>query len=145
VTASVHLLKLFVGLATLPQLIAFQRNKLKVAKAAGEPLELVHITRHTPKRAGELLSGGSIYWIMSGAIVGCQRLLALRPIVVDHVPHCQIVFDPKLIAVAPRDHRPFQGWRYLDPKDAPADLKKGSRPRGLSAEIALELSRLGLL
>ena len=82
---------------------------METAKAHSEPREPVHITRHTPRRADELLAGGSIYWIISGAIVGRQRLTDFRAIVVDDVPHCEIVFFSELVAVAPRPHRPFQG------------------------------------
>ena len=142
---SVHLLKLFVGLSTLAELAAWQKKKLETAKADSKPRELVHITRYTPKRADELLAGGSIYSIMSGAIVGRQRLTDFRPIVVDDVPHCEIVFNSELVAVAPRPHRPFQGWRYLAPKDAPKDVKKGTVPAGIPPALVLELSKLGLL
>jgi len=141
----VHLLKLFVGLATLPELAEFQQGKLATAKARGGAMELSHVTRNWPKRAGELLTGGSIYWVMSGAIVARQRLAAFRPVTVHDVPHCRIVFDPALIAVVPRPHRPFQGWRYLPAADAPPDIQKGRRPDGIPAAVALELTRLGLL
>ena len=142
---AVHLLKLFVGLATLPELAVFQQGKLAAARARGEALELSHVTRHWPKRADDLLAGGSLYWIMSGAIVARQRLTAFRPAAVNDVPHCRIVFDPDLIAVVPRPHRPFQGWRYLPAAAAPPDISKGSQPHGIPAAVALELARLGLL
>jgi hypothetical protein len=71
---SVRLLKLFVRLSTLAELAAWQKKKLETAKADSKPRELVHITRYAPKRADELLAGGSINRIMSGAIVGRQRL-----------------------------------------------------------------------
>jgi hypothetical protein len=33
-----------------------------------------------------------------------------------------LILDPALIALAGRPTRPFQGWRYLSPEDAPPDL-----------------------
>ena len=43
-----------------------------------------------------------------------------------------------------RHHRPFQGWRYFDPKDAPPDvrdIKAGNLPE----KLKMELAELGLL
>jgi hypothetical protein len=51
---------------------------------------------------------------------------------------------PNLVRVKPRPKRPFQGWRYLAPKDAPLDIDGGEAAEG-SEEIAEELARLGLL
>ena len=142
---SLHLLKLFVDLTTLSELVAFQREKLAKAYARKEPEELFHVTRHTPTRADELLDGGSTYWVMSSVIVARQKLLEFRPIIVDEVPHCKIIFDADLIAVEPRPHRPFQGWRYLKAADAPADIQRGKRHGDLPPEFLLELTKLGLL
>jgi hypothetical protein len=142
---TVHLLKVFVGLATLPELAAFQQEKLAVAIARGKVPELSHVTRNWPKRADDLLAGGSIFWIMSGAIVARQRLTAFRLETLCDVPHWRIVFDPTLIAVVPRPHRPFQGWRYLPTADAPPDIERGSRPDGIPAAVAVEQAKLGLL
>ena len=50
-----------------------------------------------------------------------------------------------MVRVSPRPKSPFQGWRYLDPKDAPPDLGKGGFSEEGDPEIALELSRLGLI
>ena len=52
---------------------------------------------------------------------------------------------PEMVRVVPRPKSPFQGWRYLDPKDAPSDLRKAGFKEEGSAELALELSRLGLI
>jgi hypothetical protein len=38
------------------------------------------------------------------------------------VPHCGIVYDPRQVQTQLMAHRPFQGWRYLDPADAPPDV-----------------------
>ena len=40
----------------------------------------------------------------------------------DGVKACSILMDPELIPVVPTPRRAFQGWRYLKPEDAPADL-----------------------
>jgi hypothetical protein len=61
------------------------------------------------------------------------------------MPHCGLVYDKELIRVVPRRHRPFQGWRYFDPKNAPRDLVSGAPEENLPEEMRQELAELGLL
>ena len=51
----------------------------------------------------------------------------------------------KCVPVRPRPYRAFQGWRYLDPKDAPPDLAKGALPGKIPPKMRKELAELGLL
>lgn len=102
----------------------------------------MHVTRHMPKRADEVLDGGSLYWVIHGQIAARQRILDLRTLTRDGVPHCGIIYDPQLIRVVPRPHRPFQGWRYFDPASAPKDMQKGQEG---SEAIQRELAEIGLL
>ncbi|NDF12173.1 MAG: DUF1489 family protein [Proteobacteria bacterium] len=139
---TLHLIKLSVGPESLLDLEAWQKQRLK---AKGKKPELMHITRHMPKRAAEVLDGGSIYWVIKGFICARQRILELRPLTVDGVAHCGIVYDKRMIRVVPRPHRAFQGWRYFDPKDAPQDLVKGTIDENLPEELLRELTELGLL
>jgi hypothetical protein len=143
---TVHLIKLCVGAASLTDLANWQAQRLEDKRRAGEKPELLHITRQTPKRAEEVLDGGSLYWVMSGFITARQQLLDLRPVERDGVPHCALVYHPDLITVEPRPRRPFQGWRYFDPEDAPRDMGKwvaGSEDQSLYLQN--ELISLGLL
>lgn len=137
-----HLIKLSVGSESVSDLAQWQSQRLAEKKRLGEVPELIHITRSMPKRAVELLDGGSIYWVIKGWICARQTLLELRPVVYNGMPHCGIVYDPEVVRVRPRQHRAFQGWRYLEAKAAPRDL-----PKGADADDALtrELSELGLL
>lgn len=135
---TIHLIKLSVGPESLADLERWQRDRLK------QGAELMHVTRHRPKRAEEVLDGGSIYWVIKGWLCARQRLLELRPLVRDGVPHCGLVYDKEMVRVLPRQHRPFQGWRYFDPKDAPRDLKKGEEG-DLPEEMYRELTALGLI
>lgn len=137
-----HLIKLSVGPKSLNDLAEWQAQRLR-ERGKRQPQELMHITRQMPKRAAELLPGGSIYWVINGVVCARQQLLALRPVSREGVAHCGIVYKPHLIRVQPRARRPFQGWRYLEAKDAPRDLD----PSAMTGDDALmrELAALGLL
>jgi hypothetical protein len=100
-----------------------------------------------PKRAEELVEGGSLYWVIRGEIICRQQVRAIRPFVDnDGVGRCGIVLDPKLVLVEPRPHRAFQGWRYLAPRDAPRDLGKAPKGAAMMPEtLRRELRELGLM
>ena len=89
---TLHIVKLFVGLDTVPELAAWQAKRLKERKRAGEPVELFHFTRHTPRRSAEILPGGSIYWIMKSRIVVRQRLLEFRPVTREGIEFLPVRF-----------------------------------------------------
>jgi hypothetical protein len=134
---TLHLIKLCVGIETLSELAAWQSRRLKDKKRDGETQELIHITRHAPRRASEILDGGSVS--------ARQKLLDIRPVMKDGIAHCALVYDKELVAVEPRAHRAFQGWRYLDPKDAPPDMAIWTKGADLPDALRRELISLGLL
>jgi hypothetical protein len=142
-----HLIKLCVGCESIKELDGWIKQRLKKAAASGLPRRHVHVTRMTPKRDAELLDGGSLYWVIKGEIAVRERLIAIEPFRdSDGIGRCRLVMEPKLIAVLPRPMRAFQGWRYLAPQDAPADL--GKRADGIAAmpePMRRELRELGLL
>lgn len=140
---NVHLIKLSVGPESLSDLEAWQAQRLKELRQRKQPPVLMHVTRQTPKRAEELLAGGSIYWVINGFVIARQRLLELRPVTRDGVPHCGLVYDPTMVRVRPRPHRPFQGWRYLDAPSAPPDLQAGKE--AIPEEMRRALAESGLL
>jgi hypothetical protein len=142
---TIHLIKLSVGPETLADLAARQTQRLKEMKRKGQKPELMHVTRHMPKRAEELLDGGSIYWVVNGWLCARQKLLELRPLLRNGTRRCGLVYDKELVRITPRPHRAFQGWRYFDPKDAPADLQKRRGGGELPEEMQRELAALGLL
>ena len=100
-----------------------------------------------PKRVEELLDGGSLYWVIKGQVAARQRLLDVRPFTdADGIGRCRLLLEPKVIPVAPRPYRPFQGWRYLVAKDAPRDIDgKGGDLASMPEDMRRELAELGLL
>ena len=135
---TVHLKKLSVGSQSLDNLRAWQA--LRLAQGG----RLVHVTRNRPRRAEELLDGGSIYWIIKGVVTARQAIIDLSDAQrADGTPACGIVLSPEIIQVAPTKMRVFQGWRYLEVKDAPPDI--GADNAGdMPAELAAELRDLGI-
>ncbi|HEY4114500.1 MAG TPA: DUF1489 domain-containing protein [Rhizomicrobium sp.] len=142
---TLHLIKLCVGCDSIEDLADWQKRRVAGLRKKRKAPELVHVTRMTPKRADELLDGGSLYWVIKGHISVRQKLVALKPMVKNGVPHCGLVYDAKLILVVPRSHRPFQGWRYLAAKDAPPDASSVKGSKHLPPRLRAELSALGLL
>ena len=140
-----HIIKLCVGCESLAELVGWQKQRLKEKRAKGQKLELVHVTRMTPKRAAEILAGGSLYWVIKGQIAARQKLLEFRDVRKNGVPHCGLVYDKALVPVVARPRRAFQGWRYLESADAPPDLSRTSGAKDLPESLQRELAALGLL
>src|SRR5690606_7793957 len=123
---ALHLLKVAVGVESVEHLAELQAAR---RKRLGR---VVHFTRHYPRRADELLHGGSMYWIVKGLVRVRQRLIGFeRTTRDDDTPACAMVLDPVLVRTRPQPRRPHQGWRYLTEADAPADA-----PRGFAEEEA---------
>jgi hypothetical protein len=125
-----HLIKLCVGCDSVGDLNAWIEEKLKGRRRGERKLrrrERNHTTRMAPKRADEILAGGSLYWVIRGQIMCRERILDIRPFVDrDGIGRCHFVLDCKPVLVEPRLFRAFQGWRYLEAKDAPRDLEQAA-------------------
>jgi len=142
-----HLVKLSVGSTSFRDLKDWIEERAKASRTRGKPVRHTHVTRMTPKRDAELLDGGSIYWVIKGEIAARQKLIAIEPFRdKDGIGRCRLVMETRLVPVSPRPMRAFQGWRYLDAKSVPPDLR-GS-PQGLidmPEPMRKELRELGLL
>jgi len=125
---SLHLIKLVVGCDTVEDLIAWRRPQ------AGEPWILR--TRQTPKRAADLMDGGSVYRVFKGIILCRQAILDVNTVGEGVGARCEVTLDETPVRVAPTPRRAFQGWRYLEGKDAPPDL-----PQDSFGDVPTELAR----
>ena len=138
----IHLIKLSVGTETPETLDAWHQNP----RAQGSDGNPRHITRMWPKREAELLDGGSIYWVIKGFIQARQKILRLDEVIgQDGIRRCAIVLEPGVIKTTSAQKRPFQGWRYLKPQDAPLDLpKEREAEQDLPPELQQSLADIGL-
>lgn len=133
---TVHLLRPAVGVTDLDHL-------RQVMKSRGDERS-IH-TRNIPKRADELLDGGSVYWIISRKILARQRLTGFERLEDEAgKAYCRLYLDGEVVPVQPWPRRPHQGWRYLKPEDAPPDLREGDSG-DMPPEMIAELRELGLL
>ena len=143
---SLGLLKMCVGVAEIDQLARWQHTRLSRLRDNGEPAKLRHVTRHTPRRADEILAGGSLYWIIKGYVRVRQRIVAIEPVENNEgKAKCGLVLDPKLVRTELQPRRPHQGWRYLEHDDAPSDLPGGAASYDMPEAMVAELRELGLL
>ena len=144
---TLHLIKLCVGCDSIKDLEDWIREKQRERRKNGQAREHVHRTRMVPKRADDLTDGGSLYWVIRGQVMCRQKLRGVRPYVDKAgVGRCELALEPKVIAVEPRPWRAFQGWRYLDVKDAPRDLDRAAPgAKNMPETMRRELRELGLL
>jgi hypothetical protein len=142
-----HLVKLCVGVSAIEELEAWIDRRLDDMRRRGETPEQRHTTRMVPRRAEELLDGGSLYWVIGGKVQVRQRLTDIRPFRdAEGIQRCHLVLEPQLVRTEWQPRRAFQGWRYMDAKSAPADLSgHWGAIAGLPPELRRELADLGLL
>ena len=141
--AHINLLKLCVGAESFED----QEHWIATRKASGGPDYLSqHVTRMWPKQESALLNGGSLYWVIKGAIQARQKIVRLDEVIGhDGIRRCAIVMEPELIRTNNAIRRPFRGWRYLKPEDAPADLPKSRvQDDALPKDLAIALADIGL-
>ncbi len=112
----IHLMKLSVGSDAVEDHQAWQTSQ----RPHWPPGRAIHVTR--------------------------QRILDLQAVDLgDGIPRCALVLDATIQRTEPAPRRPFQGWRYLDPKDAPRDLPQGrAKDDPLPPNLALALAEIGL-
>jgi len=139
-----HLTKLAVGVRDIAHLRALQ------AERAARMPPLRHRTRNSPRRADEVTSGGSIYWVIGGFLAARQQVVEIVADSWDDGRACAaLILNPTVVPVLGRPVKPFQGWRYLAasdaPEDVPADGKNILGETDLPAALRRDLRELCLL
>lgn len=133
-----HLSRVAFGAAAFADLVRrIESNK------TGDTVRLT--TRYLPKRHAEILDGGSLYWIIKHQLVGRARVLGFEDRPDGRI---DIVLEATVAPVSPIARRAHQGWRYLEDKDAPADLgtvADGEDVSDLPAELRSTLADLSLI
>lgn len=139
---TINLVKLSVGIDSVEHL---QTYRARIQSESGHDLPR-HVTRMWPRREAEFLNGGSIYWVIKGVILCRQRVLRLEEVFGDDgIRRCAIVMDAEIIRTESAVRRPFQGWRYMEPTDSPADLTKaGKSSEDLPVELMTALAEIGV-
>ena len=124
------MVKLCVGAHSIDDMIDWQQRQMRTLPNP------IHRTRAYPKQAEAMLQGGSIYWVVRRAIRFRQRIIDIRKVDDEEGKSlCELHFDPELIQTYAQPKRPFQGWRYLKPGDAPRDLRSGESAINIPADL----------
>ena len=96
------MIKLCVGADTIEDLVEWQRTREEAGR-------WIMRTRQTPKRAAELLDGGSLYRVFKGVILCRQPILAVDTVGEGVTARCEVTVAPDIVRVAPTPRRAFQG------------------------------------
>ncbi|HTO32689.1 MAG TPA: DUF1489 family protein [Pararhizobium sp.] len=144
---ALHLIKLCVGADSIDDLRDWVSRKAQTAVAAGLEPHSFHITRMVPKRGEEILEGGSLYWVIKGQVQARQQITAIETFTdAEGIGRCKLFLAPEVVETASQPRRAFQGWRYLQPAEAPRDLSAlGSEGADMPLDLRRELAELGLL
>ena len=147
---TLHIVKLCVGAESVEDLAEWQIGQLKRAhKARAKSINPrqrtspVCGTRMWPKRVEDVLAGGSLYWVIKGVVSVRQRIVAIDDVIDNHGQRCGLYLDARLQRTVPQPRRAFQGWRYLDAKDAPADLTAAQCGADLPEHLRRQRVELG--
>ena len=126
---NIHLVKLSVGTKSIEDLTEWQSSSSMQSPDSCPR----HVTRMWPKREEELLNR--------------QEILRLDEIIgQDGIRRCAIILNPTIIRTTAAKKRPFQGWRYLEPDQAPMDLSGRSLEEDpLPPELAGAIADIGVI
>jgi hypothetical protein len=113
------------------------------ARINGGPGYALMTTRYMPKRVAEM-AGGSLYWIHANTIVGRSPIIGF---IENGEGRYSLHLEPEFIPVRKKPKRGHQGWRYIEEKDAPPDLKNGERDGrdDMPSKLLGDLTRMGLV
>src|SRR5690242_17575145 len=98
-----HLIKLAVGVDDPAQMKNLQAARRRQRRQSPRSPHWVY-TRNTPRRAEELLAGGSLFWVVRGVIRLRQELVGFEEDFDkdEGKKYCRIKVKRTLIATAPR-------------------------------------------
>jgi hypothetical protein len=138
---TIHLVKLCVGADDISDLVDWQK------RLQADYRKVFHTTRMVPKRIPDLLEGGSIYWVIKRQIRVRQRITDVEEFIDPQgIRRCHLMLDPELVSTRLQARRPFQGWRYLQPSEAPIDMPSNIEiDEEMPETLRHELTEMGLL
>lgn len=141
--SSLNISKVAVGCASFEALKRRQEKRLVAGPSTPLGMSFVPIvTRFRPKRADEMI-GGSIYWIIKHRIAARQAIIGFAD---GEDRRTVIRLDPRLVPVKALPKRAHQGWRYLEPADAPLDFDGDEEGLAeLPPGLIVKLSALALI
>ena len=146
---TVHLLRMAARVQSIEHLKQRQAERMAHRRFQTSVEGLYTFTRNLPRRADEVLDGGSIYWVIKRFVRVRQRILGIEEVKnAEGRRRCALRLETKWIPTEPQPHKAFRGWRYLRIEDAPADLDAARAVEGaddMPPEMADELRDLGLL
>lgn len=131
--SDIHIVKLCVGADSVEDLLRWEQARGTVS--------YIH-TRNRPTRYEELLNGGSLYWVIKGSILCRREIVSFDAADDKENPHWMIGLNTKHIPTEAQPRRPFQGWRYLKPADAPRDVSE--HEQDMPPELAKALREAGV-
>ena len=134
---ALHIIKLCVGVDTVDELRAWRAEQKRLGRAC------VVNTRQSPKRCADVLDGGSLYWVIKGVVRCRQAIVGVDTLDDGPKTRCEIRLHEALVPTEPLPRRAFQGWRYLTPEEAPADLDAGLAA-DLPSDLTAQLRALGV-
>lgn len=141
---NIHIIKLVAGMESLEDFAELQKSQR--FDYHGEQANVIW-TRNKPKRADELVNGGSAYRVIKNRICCRQRILGFEE-AQDPIKGKMtlIIVASEIMQTLSKPKRPFQGWRYLKPEVVPRDkgvfLPGAERP---PEELEKDLRAAGLL
>ena len=137
---TIHIKKLAVGIESVADLQRIMHTR------ASQGADMVcAYTTNKPRQDAQLISTGSLYWIIKGKMSARQKILNFSKWTDDSGRmRTKIILDKTVVPTVAYATRPFQGWRYLKLNDTPPDLTK-TNTNGIPTDIIELFKELGIL